>query len=156
MRLVLALGLACLAAAPAFAAGSAEEAAALKPVHAFIDGVNAGDMKQAAAAYAKDATIIDEFPPYRWQGAKAFAQWGADYGKATKAAAITDAKMTLETPRKVEVAGTHAYAVIPAALDFKAHGHPIHELGSFTFALTKKKAGWRIAAWSWAWRAQSK
>ena len=141
------------AAPPAFA-GKAEDAAALAPVHQFIDATNKGDMKAGAASFAPGASIIDEFAPYHWQGDNAFAQWSADFDAQAKAGAITDGVIALEAPHRVLLTAAHGYAVIPARYDFKDHGHPVHERGTFTFALTQTAQGWRIAAWSWAWRSQ--
>ena len=154
--LALAVSLVGLTAMPALAADTAEDAAALAPIHAFIDGTNTGNTKAAAAAFAPDAAIIDELPPYVWRGPGAYAAWGADFGKAAKAARITEPVITLETPRKLELTGSRGYAVIPARYDFKEAGRPVHEHGTFTVALTKRKPGWRIAAWSWTWDSTSK
>jgi len=157
MRHFVATALLLLAAgSPAVA--DAEQDAALAPVHVFIDAMNAGDAKAAAAAYAPSVTIIDEFPPFLWRGGKAFAQWFKDGDAAARAAKMSGRTLALETPRTVTVAGARAraYAVIPARLDFKEDGHPVHETGSFTFALTRTGVGWRIAAWSWSRAGLSK
>ena len=139
-----------VAVAPPAFAGAAEDAA-LAPVHHFVDSVNAGDMKGAAAAYAPEASIIDEFAPYRWQGPRAYAGWLADFEAKSKAQGLTEPMMTLLKPTRVVVSGDHAYAVLPALYDFKLKGKPIREFGTFSFALTKTMEGWRIAAWGWAW-----
>ena len=130
-------------------AGAIEDIATA-PIHAFIDNMNKGDMAAAAAAYAPDATIVDEFPPYRWMGATAFADWGRDYGTDAAKHAITEPLMTLAAPTTVNVDGDHAYAVIPATYTFKQAGKPMTDHGTFSFALTKGEAGWKIAAWAWA------
>jgi len=153
-HLVAAAFLLLAAGSPAFA--DAEQDAALAPVHVFIDAMNAGNMKAATAAYAPSVTIVDEFPPFLWRGKAGFAQWFKDGDAAAKAAKMSAQTLALETPRTVTVAGARAYAVIPARLDFKEDGRPVHETGSFTFALTKTGAGWRIAAWSWTWASISK
>lgn len=142
------------AASPAFA--DAGQDAALVPVHRFIDAMNAADLKAAESAYAPSVAIIDEFPPYLWRGKHAFARWFADGDAAAKRAKMSDQKLELDTPRSVYVSGTHAYAIVPARLDFKEDGRPVHETGTFTFTLTKTGQDWRIAAWAWTWASISK
>ena len=155
VRLVCAAALVALAAqSPAFA--DAAQDAALAPVHSFIDGLNKGDMKSAAAAYVRAPSIIDEFTPYHWHGTKAFAQWGSDFGKWAKAVGATEPHIDLEPALRVAVTGKHAYAVVPARFSFKQDGAARRERGIFTFALTKMAKGWRIASWSWAWASDYK
>jgi len=136
--------------APAFAGDA--ETAAMAPVHQFIGDVNKGDMKAAAATFASDASIIDEFAPYHWQGNDAFAQWGADFDTMAKVNGISDMVLTLEPPRHVHVTGDRGYAVVPALIVSRHNGKTARERGTFTFALTNTAMGWRIAAWAWATR----
>jgi len=44
--------------------GASAEDAAMAPVHQFIESLNAGDIKNAAAAHLPRSPIIDEFAPY--------------------------------------------------------------------------------------------
>jgi len=136
--------------APAIAGDA--ETAAMAPVHRFIDSVDKGDMKAAAATFASDASIIDEFAPYHWQGNDAFAQWGADFDTMAKAGGISGLVVTLRPPRHVNVTGDRGYAVVPALIVSRQNGKKMRERGTFTFALTNTAMGWRIAAWAWATR----
>jgi len=54
-------------------AAASDKDDALATVKQFIDGFNKGDEKTALAACASPAFIIDEFPPFAWQGATAWA-----------------------------------------------------------------------------------
>lgn len=135
------------AAAPAFAS---EKSDAMASVHMFVDNMNKGDMKTAAAAYAPQASILDEFPPHSWQGATAVADWGRDFGVFAQANGITEPLVTLGKVRHVDITGDRAYAVVSAAYSYKQHGKTIREPGCFmTFALQNLAPGWRITAWSW-------
>jgi hypothetical protein len=134
------LGLA--AAAPAAAA----ENAALAPIHQFADGMNAGDVKKAAGAYAASSPIIDEFPPHLWAN---FADWGRDADAYFKAGGVTGLHMALGAVGHTEIGAAKGYAVVPTTLTYKVKGKPVAEKGIFTFALTKQADGWRIAGWTW-------
>lgn len=120
-------------------------------VRQFVDAFNKGDTKGALAACADQTSIIDEFPPYEWHGSGGCGQWMNDYDADAKANGITDAVVTLATPRHVDITGDHAYVVVPATYRYKRKGKPVAEIGSMlTIALQKAGAGWRITAWSWA------
>jgi ketosteroid isomerase-like protein len=126
---------------------------ALATVKQFIDGFNKGDEKTALAACASPAFIIDEFPPFAWQGATACADWAKDFEANAKKDVITDPVVTLQKPRHVYVAGDRAYVVVPANYDYKQKGKKVSQKGStLTAALQKGQAGWRITAWTWSTR----
>jgi hypothetical protein len=130
---------------------AAEEADVMAPVHQFIDATNKGDTKTALAACAVPASILDEFPPYAWQGATACSDWATDFGAFNDQNGITDPVATLGKPTHVGVTGDRAYVVIPATYTYKQNGKPVTESGSImTVALQKVAAGWRITGWAWA------
>jgi hypothetical protein len=136
MRRIL-IALAVLVAAGSAAASEKDDVVA--PVRQFIDGFNKGDEKTALAACASPAFIVDEFPPYAWQGAAACADWARDFDANAK--------------QNVQVTGDRAYVVVPANYDYKQKGKKMSQKGStFTAALQKGPAGWRITAWTWSTR----
>ena len=147
-RILAALALAVLAAAPAAAS---EKTDVMVPVHQFIDGFNKGDVKTALAACADQTSIIDEFPPYEWHGAGACAKWASDYEADSKKNEITDGVVKLGNPRHVDVVADRAYVVAPASYAFKMKGKRVKETNAtLTLALQKEAAGWRITGWSWS------
>jgi len=145
-----------VALAVVMAAGTAvasDKDDAMGTVKQFIDGFNKGDEKTALAACASPAFIIDEFPPFAWQGATACADWAKDFEANAKKDVITDPVVTLQKPRHVYVAGDLAYVVVPANYDYKQKGKKVSQKGStLTAALQKGTAGWRITAWTWSTR----
>lgn len=145
--------LASLAAATLFVAPAAvasDKADAMATIHQFIDNMDKGDMKAAAAPYAPEASIIDEFPPHYWHGANAFADWGKDFGIDAQKHGDTDPIVKLGKPKHVDVTDDHAYVVVPSSFAYKEHGRKVIEKGStMTFALVKLDGAWKIAAWSW-------
>lgn len=143
----LAIALSVLAAGPTAASDKKDAMAA---VQQFVDGFNKGDGKAAAAVCADQTSIIDEFAPYEWHGAGACAKWMSDFDADAKKNEITDGNVTLGKPRHVDVAGNHAYIVVPANYAYKQKGQPAHEIGSLiTLSLEKGDAGWRITGWAW-------
>ena len=147
-KLAFALAVAISAAVPAAASDATD---VMVPIHQFVDGFNKGDIKTALAACADETIIIDEFPPYTWNGAGACAKWANDYDAAGKKDGITEGSVTLGKPKHVDVAGDRAYVVIPSDYAFKQNGKAMKETkAAFTFVLQKGAAGWRITGWSWS------
>jgi len=147
------LGAALSLAAFGFAAplGAAQDPGIMATVNQFVDAFNRGDAKEAASACAPSASIIDDFPPYQWQGLNACANWFAAYNVMAKKDGITDGIVTLAHPWHVDVTGSRAYVVAPANYTYRVHGKATSLNGSvFTLVLSKLDAGWRITGWAWA------
>jgi ketosteroid isomerase-like protein len=132
------------------AAAATPDAALRAPIHQFIDSFNNGDAEKAAAAYASGAVqIIDEVPPYLWQGADAFKSWANDLGSDASKNGITDAWVALGDTVRQEIDGDNAYVIVDAVYTFKLKDAPMRENAQMTFALRKQEDGWRIAGWTW-------
>jgi len=130
---------------------SSEKTDVMAVVNQFIDGFNKDDAKTALAACGAPAFIIDEFPPYSWQGPTACADWANDFDANSKKDKITEPVVKLGKASQVDVTGERAYVVVPANYNFKQYGKPMAETGSmFTVALQKVAAGWRITGWAWS------
>lgn len=127
-----------------------EQTAVMTEVHLFVDAFNTGDAKTVAAACADETSIVDEFPPYEWHGAGACTRWMSDSDVDSKKNRITDAAVTLGSPRHVDITADRAYVVVPADYSYKQNGTAAKETGSaLTMALQKTANGWRIFGWSW-------
>ncbi len=147
------IALALVVALMAGTAAASDKTDVVATVHQFIDGFNKGDVKSALATCASPASIVDEFPPYAWQGANACGDWAADFEANATKNGITDSVVTLQKPKHVDVAGDRAYVVVPANYDYKVKGKKTSQKGSvMAVALQKTPAGWRITGWSWATR----
>ena len=136
-----------LLVAPAYADDAGDIATA---VNAYNDTLNKNDFPGAAAYYAPNPVIIDEFTPHVWSGANAFAQWGQDYGAFAQGRGMTEPVMTLDKPVHAEAEGDRGYAVFPATFHFKLKGTPTDEPGMLTFAMQKIGGKWKITGWSWS------
>lgn len=144
------VGMACLAALSAASAAAAADAALSAPIHQFVDAFNKGDGKTAGATHlATGVSIIDEVPPYIWQGPKAFETWAADLTKNDAAAGVTEEKVTLGAVTREVVSPQSAYVIVAATYSFKQKGVAMREPAQMTFALTKTAEGWKIAGWTW-------
>jgi SnoaL-like domain len=119
---------------------------AMAPVDQFVDGLNAGDVKKAAATHMPGSPIIDEFAPHHWNS---FDAWLKGFMADSKKNKVTDVHLALAAPTTSTVGAKEAYEVVPNTLTMKVAGKPMEEKGIFTFALVKTAKGWRIASWAW-------
>ena len=132
-------------------AAASEKTDVMVPVHQFTDSLNKGDTKTALATCAATSAIIDEFPPYQWQGATACTDWVNEFDAYNKKNGITNPIATLAKPRHIDITGDRAYVVIPASYTYKQHGKKMTESGStLTVALQKGAAGWQVTSWAWS------
>jgi len=132
-------------------ASASENVDAMRTVWHFVDSFNKGDVKTALGDCAAQSSIIDEIPPYQWQGATGCADWSNAFDAYAKKNGMTDPKVTLLASKHIDVTGDHAYVVIPANFTYKQNGKRITERGSIlTVALQKSAESWRITGWAWA------
>ena len=127
---------------------ASEKTDAMAPVHQFVDDFNKGDFKSAIAACADTASVIDDFPPHAWQGSGC-KEWADSFEAITKQAGITEARITLGTPRHIDVTGDRAYVVVRVSLAYKVKDKPKSLPGLFTAAIHKEASGWHITGWAW-------
>ncbi len=144
------LAVALLVGTPALAAGADD--ALLAPIHQFVDGLNKGDLKAAAAAHIAAPAIIDDVPPHSWQGDGAFDKWAAADDAEMKKDGIAEPKVAIKKPSQLQHEGDAAYVVVPTVYSFKMKGKPVSENGYLTFALTQQGSDWKIASWAWTRR----
>ncbi len=135
-------------AAPAVADDKADAFATVK---AFVDGFNKGDVKAALVTCASPSSVVDEFPPYVWQGPTGCADWATDFDANAKKEGITPGDVTLSKPRHVFVSGDRAYVVAPASYAYQVKGKKVLQKGStMTVGLQKQGGSWKITGWSWS------
>ncbi len=153
MRMAIPVLATALAVAPfaATPAAASDETDVLATVKQYNDYFNKSDGDKAVGLCAPQTTIIDEFPPYAWQGATACADWWNAFPAFAKNSGITDNHVALGKPWHITVTGDRAYVVVPATYTYKQKGKPVTQSGSvWTCALQKLAGGWRIAAWAWS------
>jgi len=132
-------------------ASASEMLDVMRTVWQYVDSFNKGDVKTALSDCAAQSSIIDEFPPYLWQGATGCADWSKDFDAYIKKNGMTGPKVTLGTLTHVDVSGDRAYVVIPATFRYTLNGkRSIRRDLIWTIALQKVAESWHIAGWAWA------
>jgi len=147
-KILIPIALAAFALSSAAADAASERDAVMSIIHQWIDAANRGDERTFVALCAEQATIFDDFSPYKWQAPDACSSWWRD---AHKDPDTTDFVLTVGRPLQIYMETDRAYVVTRDSITFKVKGEPMRQTGSIhTFVLEKSSAGWRITGKAWA------
>ena len=93
-------------------------------------------------------TIVENFPPYLFDGPGAVAAWA----KAMRAhlAGITALRHSFGPAHDFSRTGDRAYFSLPTIWRGVIRGKPFTENGGWAFVLTKQKGVWRVRGYGWA------
>ncbi|HEY6629793.1 MAG TPA: hypothetical protein VI193_12485 [Acidimicrobiia bacterium] len=123
----------------------------IEAVRKFVEGFNNGDVELAQAACAHQISIIDDFPPYGWQGGGAMTGWFRDLARMSTEHGMSDPWVTLREPLQVEMTDRKAYMVVPIDVGWLQNGARAERTGFMTIVLWEEAEGWRISACAWTW-----
>jgi ketosteroid isomerase-like protein len=117
-------------------------------VQQLVEHFNKGDL---SGDMADTLQVVDDFPPFFWDGKNALAEWDGAYVGETKLRSIVKTSITLEERIHVEVRDDHAYVVVRAISHFMhRNGGQSREWGTLTLALTKTEQSWKVSALTWS------
>lgn len=88
----------------------------------FIATFNKNDLKAMEAMCTQDAVIIDDIPPYIWQGAQSCRRFADAYQAARRTLGVIKAHWQALEGWTVEVDGHRAYVAIPVRLTLELEG----------------------------------
>jgi hypothetical protein len=114
-----------------------------------VRGLDGESAAQLSAAYAPDATIVDEFAPFSWRSPGAAARWLAGFEAYCASLKVTAPHIAGGAPRFVHEGTGVAYVALPLTFTFRADGHPQVEHGGLALTLRKLGAAWRISSSAW-------
>jgi hypothetical protein len=140
------------AADGARAAGDAsaqDKAAAFSVMRAIADTWNSGH-GFATDTFESSLTIVDNTPPYLFQGPHAVDAWIEAYrDQLPKGSKDAKTSLHLSQPQTVEIEGTHAYIAVGAEWRVEQNGRSEVSHGVITAILHHSDEQWRVAAWTW-------
>jgi hypothetical protein len=111
---------------------------------------NNGNMSALAKDLVDAPQIIDDFPPFFWNGSKAFDDWNHAFEIDAARRSIVGTSMKLLDAKHIDVLGDSAYVVVPAICYFTLRSGHSEEAGQLTLALTRSDQTWRISAFAWS------
>jgi hypothetical protein len=91
--------------------------------------------------------IVDNFPPYIFNGKDAAAHWDAGYRK--HAGRLHDLKCDFGSAHDFDRSGDRVYFVLPTTWRGFSPGWRFEEHGAWSFVLEKSSGQWRIIAYGW-------
>jgi ketosteroid isomerase-like protein len=119
-------------------------------VRAMVEAVNRGDMDAALAAFADNATIVEDIAPFRWQGPSAASDWLKAMAANAKRLGVEAIDLRLGAPMRIAVEGDGAYAVFPGRLTLTSGQMQLVADGGLTFTLRRSGDTWRIDCLTWS------
>jgi ketosteroid isomerase-like protein len=129
-------------------AAASDRADVISVLHRWIEALDAGDMKTFVGLCSEHTVILDDMPPYQWQGEGACANWWSDASKDTE---ITDISVKVGKPLQIHIADAHAYIVTRDSVTYRMGGKSMKQTGAIhTFVLQKGNSGWRISGEAWS------
>ena len=124
---------------------SAPAAAYLQPVHAVVEAIN-GRQEFPSQLFTDDVSIVDDFPPFAWQGREGAKAW---YGSllASETTSQSDMRITAGTPVIApKVQAGLAYVTLPLTASWTEKGKKHSVSGPWTLVLQQAGSQWVIAA----------
>jgi len=146
-NLLIAIALTMSTSTPVSASDNADVIAV---VHRWTDAFVRRSFNTDIAPCAEDAVVIDDLPPYVWQGPGACSNWFKAFEAWTSRAGVTNAVITLGEIRHLDFDGGFAYLVAPGTLSYIKAGKPVNFFGTITMVLRKRESDWRISGVAWA------
>lgn len=115
-----------------------------------VDAVNRTDMAAASTWFADGAVIVEDIPPYRWDGPDAVSNWLKVVAGSAKRRGVGAVSMKLGGATRIDVEGDRAYALFPGLLTFRTAGGNFLAEGLLTFTLIVGDDRWLIDTLAWS------
>jgi hypothetical protein len=147
---IAAAALVCAMLAGTSAYAAPDSGAVKNTIRTALAAANKADNAAFMAKTTAQASVIDEFAPFRWDS---FADWGAAYTAYNTQNGVAHPKTVLGRFVHVNVEGDHAYAVATVIYTYTEGSKPRKENGLETYALEKQADGWKIASFAWISKA---
>jgi hypothetical protein len=123
-------------------------AAMMAPVTALARYMAHVDGAALPSVFAEDGlVIVENFPPYIFNGKDAAEHWAAGYRKHVER--LRELKCDFAKAHDFDRSGDRAYFVLPTTWRGLQPGSQFEEHGAWAFVLTKSSGQWRIIAYGW-------
>ena len=123
-----------------------EMLAVVERVARFIETLDAAEIADVFAD--RNVTIIENFAPYRFDGATALDAWAS--GMRAHREATADLHHAFGAPQDYSRTGDQAFFSLPTTWTGRFRARPFTETGGWAFVLTRQNDRWRIQSYGWA------
>ena len=134
----------------ASAADTQPTAAMMAPLKILLRAANGDSSADVSKICSKDAVIMDEPPPHRWDGETAAVDWLASLKVQFKDQQVTGARAEFHTVSVYEHSADRAWIVIPTTWTGAQGGRRFEEDGVWSFLVVQSGDAWKISADSWS------
>jgi hypothetical protein len=126
-----------------------EEARVVSVMRAVASEWNEGHTP-SSAHFDSSLTVVDDTPPYIFQGPNAIADWITAYRESQpKQSKDPKTSLRLLEPKTFEINNAHAYLALPAEWSLRLNGQTTISHGVITATLDRQNEDWRIHTWIW-------
>jgi hypothetical protein len=144
--LVLSMG---AAASPPPATGPSP--AIVTTIRGVVAATNANDPARVNSYFAIDSVVVDDFPPYLWNGAGAGGNWWRALKAVLIATHTSPPRVTMQPITIWKQSAKGAYVVVPLTITFARGGTTVRQTGLWALTLQPLGGGaWVISSASWA------
>ena len=99
---------------------------------------------------AEGLVVVENFAPFLFDGADAYARWRAGFDSHREADALAHLEWRFGEAQDFAGEGDVAYFVLPTTWTGKTRGQPFSEDGGWAFVLAEHDGRWRIRSYAWA------
>src|SRR5687768_4077099 len=114
-----------------------------------VDAVNRGDFATAASSFRSQPSIIEDLPPFRWEGPSAVGDWLTAMGANAATLKASAIEMKLGEAKQIEVCAGRSYACFRGTLRLATAAGELSADGTLTFVLVKEANHWLIDTLVW-------
>ena len=121
-------------------------------IESMVAAVNLGDFTSATACFAEDPVIVEDIPPFRWQGRDAVAGWLTAMGENAARLGVAGIAMELGEVVQLRCVDERAYCVRAGELRLSAQERTLAAPGLLSFTLRRVASAWLIETLVWSGR----
>jgi len=107
-----------------------------------------GDTPPARLFASRDVTIVENFPPFVFEGPGAVESWSKQMRAHLEG--ITALHHSFGDAFDCNRSGDEVYFSLPTTWRGLNNGKPFSESGGWAFVLTREDGAWRVLAYGWA------
>ena len=124
----------------------AEIMAPIERIARFMETLDSQFLNDAFAG--AEVVLIENFPPYLFEGSDAVARWTKGFAEHAKN--IRDLRHSFGDPHDFHLDGELAFLSLPTTWRGTIGASSFIETGGWAFVLVKHAGGWRVRNYGWA------
>jgi hypothetical protein len=112
----------------------------------FMETLDDADL--AGAFAASGVAIVENFPPFLFDGPGAVERWAAAFRIHVRH--VVELSHSFAAPFEAVISGERAYLSVPTTWSGVERGRAFIEQGGWAFALVREAGEWRVSGYGWS------